>query len=214
MGASQPARPESKRLGRPPAANSTETRRRILEVARDVFATQGYGITTNKDVATKAGITTGALYHYFDSKTAMYLAVYEEVQQQVHDVLMAAMAGQATFVGKFEAMLETAYATNAEQPGLAAFLGTARIDLARYDELRSVEGRPGEGTRFLNELVDHGVLTGEIPPDRRERVAALLRTIFVGLTVGLSGDLRDQRHAIDAIEALVEGRLLEPPHSR
>jgi len=200
-----------RRLGRPPTSNSAETRRRILEVALESFAELGYGVTTNKDVATKAGITTGALYHYFDSKRDMYLAVYDHVQATVFTLFDEAMATSATFVGQLEALLETAYRINAEQRGLASFLGAARIDMTRHEELRSVDGRPGEGTRFLDRLVSNGVRTGEILPAQRDQVVALVRTVFVGLVVGVSNNPKDHRDAISGIEALLEGRLLHPP---
>ncbi|MEN9553234.1 MAG: hypothetical protein RLY24_829, partial [Actinomycetota bacterium] len=48
----------SKKLGRPSATDSIETRDRLIEVARASFATIGYDATTNRTVAAAAGITT------------------------------------------------------------------------------------------------------------------------------------------------------------
>jgi AcrR family transcriptional regulator len=65
--------PSGRRRGRPPATDSADTKRAILDAARRLFAERGYGAVTNKDVATAAGITTGALYHYVESKLDLYL---------------------------------------------------------------------------------------------------------------------------------------------
>lgn len=201
-----------RKLGRPPASSSVETRQRILDVARSAFAELGYGVTTNKYVATKAGITTGALYHYFDSKLDIFLAVHEHVQDTVYRRFDGALASSDTFVGQFEAVLGAAYQLNVEDPSLARFLGSARIDLARHDELReAMSSRPGEGTAMMRRLLDQGAATGEIRPAARRQVGALLRTIFVGLVDAVSDDTEDHSAAIQAIRALLHGTLLQAP---
>jgi AcrR family transcriptional regulator len=50
-----------KRLGRPPATDSAESQRRILDMARTAFATGGYDSSTNLDLTGHVGITAGAL---------------------------------------------------------------------------------------------------------------------------------------------------------
>lgn len=47
------------------------TRRRILEVARELFASQGFEATTTRDIAKAAGIATGTMFNYFGSKEAV-----------------------------------------------------------------------------------------------------------------------------------------------
>ena len=91
-------------------------------------------------LATKAGITTGALYHYFDSKVDLYKAVYDEVQDFVFERFATDLAGATTLIERFEAMLESAHQLNREDPSVARFLGAARIDFGRHDELRALIG--------------------------------------------------------------------------
>jgi AcrR family transcriptional regulator len=202
----------ARKLGRPPASSSVETRERILDVARVSFAEQGYGVTTNKYVATKAGITTGALYHYFDSKLDIYLAVNEHVQRHVYQRFRSAIDANDTFLGQFEAILQAAYELNLEDPSLARFIGAARIDIARHDELRErMAVLPGEGTLVLDRLLANGVATGEIRPEDRRRVAAFIRTVFIGLVDAVSDDTEEHAAAIEAIRSLLHGRLLEAP---
>ena len=202
----------ARKLGRPPASSSAETRQRILDVARVSFAEQGYGVTTNKYVATKAGITTGALYHYFDSKLDIYVAVNDHVQRHIYARFRAALDANTTFLARFEAILEAARQLNIEDPSLARFVGAARIDIARHDELRErMAVLPGEGTAVLSELVSTGVATGEIRPADRRRVTAFIRTVFIGLVDAVSDDTDEHAAAIEAIRALLHGRLLQAP---
>ena len=60
------------RLGRPKSANAHETRQRILDAARRLFATHGFERASNRAIADEADLTTGAIYHYFDRKLDLY----------------------------------------------------------------------------------------------------------------------------------------------
>ena len=207
-------RSKAPRLGRPPASNAAETRQRIIATAAEVFAVNGYGVTTNKDVAAQSGITTGAIYYYFDSKLAMYLAVYAELAARVNDRLTSAMETQSTFSGKLRAVLEAVYQMNLEDPSIARFLGTARFDRLRHKELMlAIPHSPGEGVQLVGPMVDAGVASGEVDADRRHVIEAVMRTIFVGLTdnSAVSADPAYHRRAIDGIEALFDGDLVRRP---
>ncbi|MGI9600241.1 MAG: TetR/AcrR family transcriptional regulator [Acidimicrobiales bacterium] len=199
-----------RRLGRPPASNSADTLARILTEARHCFAERGYEATTNRHLAARAEITTGAIYHYFGSKRDIYVAVDRDVGRQVYRRFSEAEAGADTFVGKFEAILEVALEMNRQDPSLARFLAAVRVDLDRHAELREVMG--GEGrlrdNAFISGLVDHGVTTGEIAPADRDAMVAFAQTVLIGLTDAVSDDLVAQRAAIDAIRGLLEGSLI------
>jgi AcrR family transcriptional regulator len=50
-------------------ARRIATRKKILETATHLFARLGYHKTTIQDIAYHIGMTTGAVFHYYDSKT-------------------------------------------------------------------------------------------------------------------------------------------------
>jgi len=47
------------------------TRRRIVDAAVELFRTRGFDATTTRDIAKGAGIATGTLFNYFDTKEAI-----------------------------------------------------------------------------------------------------------------------------------------------
>ena len=47
------------------------TRERILEVAQELFVSQGFDATTTRDIAKAAGIATGTMFNYFSCKEAV-----------------------------------------------------------------------------------------------------------------------------------------------
>ena len=132
--AEKKAKPKTQRLGRPPASDSGVTRERIVDIAIEAYAEQGYETTTNSDIASRAGITTGALYHYFDSKIEMYVAAYTDVQSRIYDRFSKSLVGVTGFVARLETVLETAHLLNREAPALAKFIGAARVDMARNED--------------------------------------------------------------------------------
>lgn len=63
------------------------TRQKILSVARDFFMRDGYKATSTRKIAQKVGITQPNLYHHFDNKEALYVAVLESVGEETEDKL-------------------------------------------------------------------------------------------------------------------------------
>jgi AcrR family transcriptional regulator len=56
-----------------------ETRRRILTAARTLFVTEGYGRTTIDAIATEAGVATQTVYATSGSKSAMLMALLDQL---------------------------------------------------------------------------------------------------------------------------------------
>lgn len=68
---------------------SEATRRKILAAAIDVFGEVGYAAAGWSVIIERTGMTKGALYHHFDSKEALALAIIEEGS----DKLLSAFQG-------------------------------------------------------------------------------------------------------------------------
>jgi TetR/AcrR family transcriptional regulator, mexJK operon transcriptional repressor len=69
--------------GRPSRSEALLLGERILEVATELFLTEGYGSTTIEAVAVSAGISKRTFYHRFDNKAALFAAVVHRIIQQV-----------------------------------------------------------------------------------------------------------------------------------
>ncbi len=53
-------------------------RRRVLDAAAAQFVAHGYAGTTLRQIASAAGIKAGSVYHHFDSKEDLFIAVLHE----------------------------------------------------------------------------------------------------------------------------------------
>lgn len=73
-----PATPAARRPGRPPKSDSAATRDRLLDVALELFARQGFAATTVRQIGAAAGISDTALYGHFPGKQALYDALFNQ----------------------------------------------------------------------------------------------------------------------------------------
>jgi AcrR family transcriptional regulator len=119
------------------AEQVAQTRAALVAAGRRLFGEKGFRATSVEDLAREARVTTGALYHHFPTKTALFEAVF----MQAHTELMAAStkAAQGASDGidelarGFEAFLDGVL-----QPDMQRILivdGPAVLGLARYTEL-------------------------------------------------------------------------------
>jgi AcrR family transcriptional regulator len=65
------------------AQQRAETTRTLVATARALFAEKGYPHVTLGDVLAKAGVSKGALYHYFESKEDLFRAVLAQVHEEI-----------------------------------------------------------------------------------------------------------------------------------
>lgn len=59
------------------------TMKKLIQIARDIFARDGYANAATEEIVQLAGVTRGALYHHFGSKEGLFQAVLASIQQDV-----------------------------------------------------------------------------------------------------------------------------------
>ena len=71
---------------------AADPRRRILDVATEVFAREGYAGARVDDIARRAGINKAMLYYHVGDKDALYAAVFTETMAEARKRLESAGA--------------------------------------------------------------------------------------------------------------------------
>ncbi|MCV7103975.1 TetR family transcriptional regulator [Mycobacterium palustre] len=142
----------------------------------------GYSRATIRAIARAAGMTSGSLYHYFPTKSALLNATVSGIDALARPRLRAAAARADDAVGRLEAVLDEWDRLMREYPYLAAFDRAMRAE----STARTRGGRPRyPGLKALRDIVD------EIVGDAAARQALPPDT--------------DPRAAVDAIHALIRG---------
>jgi AcrR family transcriptional regulator len=82
----------------PTQAERTEaTRSRLVATARHLFGEKGFAATSTEEILSEAEVSRGALYHHFSSKTDLFRATFEAVEEELTAKLLeTATAGGET----------------------------------------------------------------------------------------------------------------------
>lgn len=161
-----------------PATKGDRTRQRLLHLAVQRFAADGYRRTSVSDIARAAGLTPAAVYAYFDNKEALFRAAVDadaaallERAQAGSNALPVREAWFATFAHLREMVHEHPLARRVLaglEPGVASQL----LELQSLKEVRAA----------LTAALAHGQETGEIRTDIDPAAVALgLETLVLSL---------------------------------
>ena len=71
-----------------------QTRRRIMDSALAEFSKQGYGASSINTICAAQDISKGIVYHYFETKDALFLACVEECFQRLTEYIRANLVKQ------------------------------------------------------------------------------------------------------------------------
>ncbi len=63
------------------------SRKKILDASLELFGTKGYETTSINDVARKAGVSKGLLYHYFESKEDIVKQLIDDLTNRADGVM-------------------------------------------------------------------------------------------------------------------------------
>lgn len=114
----------TRRQRRTQADRSAATTAALVKAARELFAEQGFAATSRDQIAERAGVTRGALYHHFASKTAVAAAVVAELEKQLVQRVVSA-ASEAEDVRTQLHLACRAYMDAAADPTIARILADA-----------------------------------------------------------------------------------------
>ena len=70
------------------------TRTALVRAARELFSARGYAEVGTNELVEQAGTTRGAMYHHFEDKRALFRAVYEDLELESAEKVVAAVASE------------------------------------------------------------------------------------------------------------------------
>ena len=169
------------------------TRLALIEAARALFVSKGYGDTSTPEIAEAAGITRGALYHHFADKRDLFRQVLRREAEAVAADIEAATPERLT---PRKALLDgsEAYLNAMTVPGRTRLLlidGPAVLGLA---EVMAMDDATSANS-LRQGLARAGMGKGEVSPDA---LARLLSAAFdrAALEIDAGADAKDIRTAM------------------
>jgi AcrR family transcriptional regulator len=155
----------------------SETRRRVLDAAAEVFTARGIASSSVSDIAQAAGLTKGAVYSNFDSKDDLVLTLMEEhVLDRLNNALAAFDAAQDVGIAVRDlgaSLVDAIHADLTWQYLLFEYCGLARRDPALRAALaqRRKEGRAAVARAIERIAAARGV---ELPMSAADLAVAML----------------------------------------
>jgi AcrR family transcriptional regulator len=119
------------------AQQVAQTRDALVRAGRRLFGDNGFRATSVEDLAKEARVTTGALYHHFPTKMALFEAVFEQAHSELMATSMNAAQGASDSVEElargFDAFLDAVLRPDMQR--ILVLDGPAVLGPARYTEL-------------------------------------------------------------------------------
>jgi AcrR family transcriptional regulator len=135
------------------------TRAALIDAARRLFVQKGYHATGTEEIVAAAGVgTRGALYHHFADKQALFLAVFEAVEEDLLGAAGSAVLPPDAY-GRLRAGL-LGFLEASTTPEVRQVLLIDGPAVLGWETWRSVEERYGLGAieALLAEAVEEGTI--------------------------------------------------------
>lgn len=157
----------------------------LLEAAQRVFSSQGFHAANISDVAAEAGVSQGTVYHYFDSKEDLLLAVYTHWEtQHLRDEIGQALQAEPTATRKL------AFMANAASKRVASSLQLLQASVEFWSHIpRNADIRKGFKRMFarmaddIAKVIQQGIDAGEFRKVDANVMARLLIATYDGLVL-------------------------------
>ncbi|WP_250285615.1 MULTISPECIES: TetR family transcriptional regulator [unclassified Frankia] len=169
-------------MTRPATAKGEATRAFLLRTAGRVFAERGYAVATMADLIEASGMTKGAFYFYFRSKSDLALAVLAGQKTHLLEQVGTRLASRPRAVDQLRDLVPAMLDLIVTEPATWTVTRLAR-ELAAEPDLADRVGRPmAEWVEAVADIVRRGQSEGDLrtglDPDA---VAAVLVAAFDGL---------------------------------
>jgi AcrR family transcriptional regulator len=202
-----------------------DRRQSIIAAARHLFATRPYDRVTTSEIAKSAGVAYGLIAHHFENKRGLYLAVMNEIAEEIAAVQLSRPPGDATpadqlrhalrshiayidsYSGSFVALLRGALGADTEHQEAIErlrWIGAQRILLALgiVDDVPPVLRTAMHGwVGYLDEMMIDRITNRDVDADALVELAAaaLVATLRTAATVDPS--IASSPEVLDAFES-------------
>jgi AcrR family transcriptional regulator len=139
-------------------AHTEATRRALITAGRRLFGARGFAAVSVDEIARRARVTTGALYHHFRDKQDLFRAVFEQVDAELTDRIAGAGGSSGVWDQIIAGCAEWFDACRDGETRRIVFIDAPSV--LGWEEWRQIDSPYGLGllTEGLQAAMDAGVL--------------------------------------------------------
>lgn len=160
---------------------ASKTRERLLDVARQLFASNGVERITMNDIATASDKGRRTIYTYFKNKKEIYEAVIERESEAIimklRDVVTSDFEPEEKLRrflnARFDIVDETIKASATSQ-----LISYITLDYKRLERIRELA--VAKEQELINTMIDEGIRKGVFDPKQCELLPGVYQMIFQG----------------------------------
>ncbi len=189
-------------MGRKAGVAAEETRAALLSAAAKVFARRGYDGSSISEIASEAGLTSGAIYAHFASKAELFVATLRVYAERDLDQVLGRGAA-----GLMEGLASVGSTFDRREPTEASLLVSAIVAARNDNEIAALVGelladREDMLRGLVGDAQSAGVLTGQVSAAAVTRLSLM---VALGSLVAGALDLKPIEHGewAEAVDRLV-----------
>ncbi len=152
-------------------------RAQILEAATAVWAEKGYHSARVDDVAERAGLSKGAVYHHFESKLDIFTAVAEKMMGELTTMVNAAVAARISVAETLGFLVRASEAMVSTEGMLHGFFDLYILSLHEQSLRLRMRAQYDGMIEAVTKLLEGGVNTGELRPNAADAATVFLTTL-------------------------------------
>ena len=175
----------------------------MLDASARLFAKQGYEATSTQQILEAAGISRGALYHHFETKQAIFEAVFERVSTESINRAMQGAKSRSALETLTRSCLN--WLREVRKPEVGSILIEQGPSVLGRKRARDLEAETSLG--LVTESLEAAVEAGELKLESVELSARFLNAALgeAALAAIHGGSGLSQRKVDRAVRQLIEG---------
>ncbi len=186
------------------AERRVATRTRLIEVARGLFAREGYDRTPTERILEMAGLSRGAMYHHFATKRDVFEAVFVQVSDET---IVRAVRRSPPSDSPLEDLIGAclAWLREVRRPDVAAILIDQGPQVLGWKRARDLEAL--SSLRRMTQGLERAIAAGEVRVPSVQLAARLINAALAEAALAaLHREPRTSRATQEAaIRQLIEG---------
>ncbi len=167
----------------------------VIEAAKNGIILKGLSNLSMKDIAAQAGISTGIIYHYFESKEDLLMQVLKASFRQSHERVMETVEPLETSEEKLMKHLENINLVPKDNPEYMALFLNYLGEANHNPNIRAMINK------LVNNLTDYtGKYLGDISTEVRQLNNLPIILIALGIGLGTIWTLNNELYDIEEME--------------
>jgi TetR/AcrR family transcriptional regulator len=111
-----------------PERPADDTRERIIDAARAIFARDGFSGAKMQTIADRVGIQRPSLFYHFKNKEALFVAAHEQVFARIERLFRESLVPHGDPFVQLDRLSRAVLAVTAEEPDFARMVARTAVD--------------------------------------------------------------------------------------